>query len=53
MARDYVGVYEVLVEETVSSEGQALLHGRETPSPVPALVAAEERQAPAARDPLS
>jgi hypothetical protein len=41
MARDYVGVYERLVEEAVSSPGQAVLPSREIPIPAP--VAAEER----------
>jgi glycosyltransferase involved in cell wall biosynthesis len=44
MARDYVGVYEALVEEAVLSPGRAALPAAGIPIAIPALVAAEERQ---------
>ena len=44
MARDYVRVYEELVEETVSSAGRAALPEQSISIPVPAPVAAEARQ---------
>ena len=59
MARDYVGVYEALVEEAGSSPGRAAVPAAGIPMAVPARVAAEERQSAAwvdgktARDRLS
>ena len=44
MVENYVRVYEELVEEPVSSPGRSALPGRGISIPVPALVAAEERQ---------
>jgi hypothetical protein len=41
MAKNYVRVYEELVEEAVSSQGEPVLPSREIPIPAP--VAAEER----------
>jgi glycosyltransferase involved in cell wall biosynthesis len=46
MARDYVGVYEALVE-AVSCSGRTALPAAGIPIAVPAVVAAEERQAAA------
>jgi glycosyltransferase involved in cell wall biosynthesis len=59
MARDYVRIYEALVEEGVPSLARAALPAEGSAIAVPALVAAEERQSAAwadgktARDPLS
>jgi glycosyltransferase involved in cell wall biosynthesis len=59
MTRDYVRVYEALVEEAGSSPDRAALPAAGIPMAVPALVAAEERKAAAwvdgktARDRLS
>jgi glycosyltransferase involved in cell wall biosynthesis len=59
MARDYVRVYEALVEEAGLSPDRAALPAAGMPMAVPALVAAEGRQPAAwvdgatARDPLS
>jgi len=44
MAKNYVRVYEELVEDAVSSQGQAALPAAGIPIAVPAVVAAEERQ---------
>jgi hypothetical protein len=44
MARNYVTVYDGLVEEAVSSPGRAALPAAGIPIAVPELVAAEERQ---------
>jgi glycosyltransferase involved in cell wall biosynthesis len=44
MARDYIGVYEALVEEAVSPTGRGALPPAGIPIAVPALVAAEKRQ---------
>jgi hypothetical protein len=59
MAKNYVRVYEELVEKAGSSQGQAVLTSREIPIPISELLPAEERQPPAwvdrkaARDALS
>ena len=59
MAKNYVRVYEELVEKAGSSQGQAVLTSREIPIPRSELLPAEERQPPAwvdrkaARDALS
>jgi glycosyltransferase involved in cell wall biosynthesis len=44
MAKNYVRVYEELIEGAVSTRGQTALPVREIPIRVPALPAAEERQ---------
>jgi hypothetical protein len=44
MGKNYVRVYEELVEEAVSSQGQAVLPSLEIPITFPELGAAEERQ---------
>jgi glycosyltransferase involved in cell wall biosynthesis len=51
MAKNYVRVYETLVEDVVSSPGRPALPEQGIPIPVPAHVAAEERQFRAWLDP--